>query len=73
MSYNILADGLATSEAFPYASRGSLSFLYRSARIMMEIQAADADIICLQGANQMGFYQPRLEEAGYTVEYVSIF
>lgn len=55
LTYNILCDKYATMEKYEYVPSGALSWDYRKEKIMEEIQAADADIICLQEVNTESF------------------
>jgi len=48
LSYNILADAYATSDAYSYCPTWALSWTYRRQNLLREIIGYHADIICLQ-------------------------
>jgi mRNA deadenylase 3'-5' endonuclease subunit Ccr4 len=73
MTYNILAEPFATSEQayttlYPYCDQAVLQSEYRIQRILAEILAADADVICLQECDLRTFEAyllPILGRRGY--------
>ena len=68
MSYNILADGLASQKAFPYVQDSTVfNFGYRSARVLNEIHQSGSDIICPQEFNQENLYRTEMEKMGYDI------
>lgn len=48
LSYNILSDVFATSEAYSYCPSWALSWPYRKQNLLREIVGYRADIVCLQ-------------------------
>jgi CCR4-NOT transcription complex subunit 6 len=54
-SYNILCDNYVNIQQYPYTPLGALAWDYRKEQILQEIQAGDADIICLQEVNVDSF------------------
>jgi len=48
LSYNILADAYATSDADSYCPTWALTWTYRRQNLLREIIGYHADIICLQ-------------------------
>ena len=48
MSYNLLANRLATLDKFSHTTRAVLHFSFRGPRIIKEIASSDADVICMQ-------------------------
>ena len=67
MSYNILADRLASIPKFvEYVPKVVRDFNFRSNRIIGEITASKSDIVCLQEVdNYDQFYQEKLASLGY--------
>jgi 2',5'-phosphodiesterase len=73
MTYNILAEPFATSEQayttlYPYCEQAVLQSEYRIQRILAEILAADADVVCLQECDLRTFEAyllPILGRRGY--------
>lgn len=47
-SYNILCDNYVTTQLYGYTPSAALAWDYRKEQILQEIQAHDADILCLQ-------------------------
>lgn len=47
-SYNTLCEKYATSQQYPYTPTSALAWEYRKEQILQEIEASDADLICLQ-------------------------
>ncbi|KAK4757391.1 hypothetical protein SAY87_018692 [Trapa incisa] len=72
LSYNILSDVSATSEAYSYCPSWALSWPYRRQNLLREIVGYRADIVCLQEV-QNGhfeeFFVPELEKHGYLALY----
>lgn len=74
MSYNILSQDLLLDNAYLYrhCEPEVLRWDYRLPRLLQEIQAHDADILCLQEVQEDHFVQqirPALEALGYQSEY----
>uniref|UniRef100_A0A8C6TQE6 Angel homolog 2 (Drosophila) n=2 Tax=Neogobius melanostomus TaxID=47308 RepID=A0A8C6TQE6_9GOBI len=74
MSYNILSQDLLVDNSYLYRHCDPLVLLweYRLPRILREIQAHDADILCLQEVQEDHFIRqirPALEALGYQCEY----
>lgn len=67
MSYNILADRLASIQKFvEYVPKPIRDFNFRSNRIVGEIAYSKSDIVCLQEVdNYEEFYQAKLIDLGY--------
>ena len=66
MTYNFLSDRMATQEHHSYASLSNLDFNFRGPRILEEIKASDADILCLQEVDHWyDFYGARFTDLGY--------
>lgn len=66
MSYNLLADRLAYPHIFTHTTPARLSFQFRGPRILAEIRASDADILCLQEVDRVSdFYDGMLSALGY--------
>uniref|UniRef100_A0A7S2RJ55 Endonuclease/exonuclease/phosphatase domain-containing protein n=1 Tax=Rhizochromulina marina TaxID=1034831 RepID=A0A7S2RJ55_9STRA len=68
VSYNVLAEIYATQHAYPYCDFWALSWGYRCANLVREIQDAGADIVCLQEVQADYFekdLKPRLYKAGF--------
>ena len=65
MSYNVLADRLASGSKFSHATSRVLSFDFRAPRIMSEIEQSDAQVVCLQEVDRVpDWYRPRLQALG---------
>lgn len=68
VSYNILAELYATKQAYPYADSWVLSWPYRRALIMQELEHMQGDIVCLQEV-QMDHFEmhlsPFMHEMGF--------
>ena len=65
MSYNVLADRLASLDKFSHTTKQVLSFDFRGPRIVEEIIKSKACIFCLQEVDRVNdFYRPRLEGLG---------
>lgn len=68
LSYNVLAELYATKQAYPYCDAWSLSWPYRRAMIMQEIEEMQGDIVCLQEV-QMDHFEmhlsPFMHELGF--------
>ncbi|KAM1331467.1 hypothetical protein EV1_043595 [Malus domestica] len=74
LSYNILADYLATSGSnrHDYCPDWALSWAYRQQNLLYEIIDYDADILCLQEVQKdhfENFLKPELAKYGYSVVY----
>ncbi|KAM2022301.1 hypothetical protein ACFX16_044218 [Malus domestica] len=74
LSYNILADYLATSGSnrHYYCPDWALSWAYRQQNLLYEIIDYDADILCLQEVQKdhfENFLKPELAKYGYSVVY----
>ncbi|EZG44351.1 endonuclease/exonuclease/phosphatase family protein [Gregarina niphandrodes] len=68
MTWNVLADIYATSEAYPCSEPHVLSWTFRRERILAEIIGYNPDIICLQevqGDHFEEFFAPALLRRGY--------
>lgn len=48
MTYNVLAERMATPSQHPYTPSRVLSWSYRKELLLQEILQANADIVCLQ-------------------------
>jgi CCR4-NOT transcription complex subunit 6 len=68
LSYNVLAELYATKQAYPYCDAWSLSWPFRRAMIMQEIEEMQGDIVCLQEV-QMDHFElhlsPFMHELGF--------
>mmetsp|Transcript_934 Transcript_934/g.1446 ORF Transcript_934/g.1446 Transcript_934/m.1446 type:complete len:157 (-) Transcript_934:732-1202(-) len=65
MSYNVLADRLASGSKFSHTTSEILGFDFRGPRIVAEIEKSDACIVCLQEVDRVkDFYEPQLECLG---------
>ena len=53
MSYNVLANRLATLDKFSHTTRDVLHFDFRGPRIMQEMAQTQANIICMQEVDQL--------------------
>lgn len=72
LSYNILADVYATSEAYSYCPSWALSWPYRRQNLLREIVGYRADIVCLQEVQSdhfEEFFAPELDKHGYQALY----
>uniref|UniRef100_A0A452Y901 Endonuclease/exonuclease/phosphatase domain-containing protein n=1 Tax=Aegilops tauschii subsp. strangulata TaxID=200361 RepID=A0A452Y901_AEGTS len=72
LSYNILADAYATSDAYSYCPTWALSWTYRRQNLMREIIGYHADIICLQEVQLNhfeDFFAPEFDKHGYQALY----
>jgi len=49
LTYNILADCYTRQAWFPYCSPENLEFFNRGNKVIAELKATSADILCLQG------------------------
>ena len=68
MSYNLLANRLATIDKFSHTSRSVLHFNFRGPRIMREIAVTEADVICMQEVDRFyDFYEPEFAKLGFKV------
>ena len=68
MSYNLLANRLATYDKFSHTSRSVLHFNFRGPRIMEEMAATEADVICMQEVDRFhDFYEPEFAKLGFKV------
>jgi len=68
MSYNIMAYNFTKYEWFPHCPPQYLDSKYRAPRIIAEIEALNADILCLQECDHdlfLEFYKVNLEALGY--------
>lgn len=67
LSYNVLCQKYATSQAYGYTPCWALAWDYRKELLMTEILSYNAEIICLQEVEMAQFeefFRDRLEEAG---------
>ena len=65
MSYNVLADRLASTDKFSHTTSKVLHFDYRGPRIIEEIKQSEANVFCFQEVDRVSdFYRPRLEGLG---------
>ena len=55
LSYNTLCDKYATNQQYGYTPTSALAWEYRREQILQEIQAAQADILCLQEVDTDSF------------------
>jgi CCR4-NOT transcription complex subunit 6 len=72
LSYNILCQRYATKSQYGYAPSRVLDWDYRKEIILGEIQAQDADIVCLQELDKYNydeFFRVKLAEGGYKGYY----
>ncbi|XP_050227699.1 carbon catabolite repressor protein 4 homolog 1-like [Mercurialis annua] len=72
LSYNILSDVYATSEAYSYCPSWALSWPYRRQNLLREIVGYRADIVCLQEVQSDHFdefFAPELDKHGYQALY----
>ncbi|CAL9042801.1 unnamed protein product, partial [Musa banksii] len=72
LSYNILSDAYATSEAYSYCPTWALSWPYRRQNLLREIIGYHADILCLQEVQNdhfEEFFAPELDKHGYQALY----
>ena len=70
MSYNVLADQLATLDYHPGQTKEMLDFSFRSTRIIEEIRQSDASLICMQEVDHIDdFYDAKLKELGFNICY----
>nr|ACL53360.1 unknown [Zea mays] len=72
LSYNILADTYATSDAYSYCPTWALTWTYRRQNLLREIIGYHADIICLQEVQVNhfeDFFSPELDRHGYQALY----
>ncbi|CAO2822106.1 unnamed protein product [Amaranthus hypochondriacus] len=72
LSYNILADSYATSDAYSYCPSWALSWPYRRQNLLREIVGYRADIVCLQEVQHdhfEEFFSPELDKHGYQALY----
>ncbi|XP_038693125.1 carbon catabolite repressor protein 4 homolog 1-like [Tripterygium wilfordii] len=72
LSYNILSDAYAISEAYSYCPSWAFSWPYRRQNLLREIVGYRADIICLQEVQSDHFdefFSPELEKHGYQALY----
>ena len=67
MSYNVLADRLASLKHFGHTTRSILSLQFRGPRIITEIRESNADVLCLQEVDRLDFYEPMLNALGYSL------
>ncbi len=68
MTYNILCKRYAWEEYYGYVSSGALAWSHRKVLLLQEIQAADADIVCLQEVdmeNYNEYFSMELVHQGY--------
>ena len=65
MSYNVLADRLASLSKFSHTTNDVLDFDFRGPRIIEEIKQSGASIVCIQEMDRVAdFYKPQLEDIG---------
>lgn len=68
LSYNILCERYATTQAYGYVPERVLSWAYRKTLIFDEIKDQNADIVCLQELDKASyddFFRGKLAECGY--------
>ena len=66
MSYNVLADGLATQNMHSHASEKELAFEFRAPRVIQEISQSNAGIVCFQELNRIeDYYEAELKRLGF--------
>jgi CCR4-NOT transcription complex subunit 6 len=68
LSYNTLCYKMATQQMYGYTPSGALSWDYRKEQILQEIQASDADFLCLQEVDNESFkefFSMKLAYNGY--------
>ncbi|XP_050307010.1 2',5'-phosphodiesterase 12-like [Anthonomus grandis grandis] len=68
VSYNILADRYIDNESFRYCPRSAQGIHYRKQLIIKELAGYNADIICLQEADEPhyeSYYHTQLKDLGY--------
>jgi len=74
MTYNILAPDYANPSWFPGTNRGQLKWAHREPKILRDIDARNADILCLQeiqrGVCREVFWR-HLEKLGYGCAYTA--
>ncbi|CAL8468539.1 g8079 [Coccomyxa elongata] len=67
LQWNVLADGLAQYGEFERVPRDILAWNRRAPQLLEEILDSNSDLIALQEVNRYEeFFQPRLEQAGFT-------
>lgn len=71
-SFNILCDRACTTQLYGHSPSASLSWEFRRAQILQEIQAQDADIVCLQEVDQESFNEYFCSKLSYN-GYKGIF
>jgi CCR4-NOT transcription complex subunit 6 len=70
VSWNVLAQVYTRSAWFPWSPADALKWKTRSLALLRDVKALDADVLLLQEAEDfLGFWQPRLEDLGYTALY----
>lgn len=72
ISYNVLAEIYATRSMYSYAQQWTLLWNFRRRLILRELDAFDADIICLQEVQAdhfEHFFYPQLKARGYEGSY----
>lgn len=73
LTYNVLSEIYATRQMFPYCPVWALTWSFRRELLQREIQAYNADIICLQevqGDHYKSFFYPMMAEWGYEGWYL---
>ena len=70
MSYNVLADQLATPDFHPLQTSQELDFAFRAPRIIEEIRQSGASLVFLQELDRIDdFYDEKLKSLGFSVVY----
>jgi len=72
LTYNVLAEIYATSDAYPYCSSWALPWNYRRRNILRELVNYRADIMCLQEVQAdhfENFLEPELAKFNYAAVY----
>ncbi|AQK65501.1 Carbon catabolite repressor protein 4 homolog 1 [Zea mays] len=72
LSYNILADTYATSDAYSYCPTWALTWTYRRQNLLREIIGYHADIICLQEVS-LSIFESNLFNLFLLASFFSIF
>ncbi|PXF48109.1 Carbon catabolite repressor protein 4-like [Gracilariopsis chorda] len=68
LSYNVLAEIYANSQAYPHCPSWALSWTYRKRNLIREMALFDADVLCLQEIQADHFedhFQPYFARLGY--------
>jgi CCR4-NOT transcription complex subunit 6 len=71
-SYNTLCDKYATNQQYGYTPAAALAWEYRKEQILAELQAAEADFLCLQEVNQESYNEYFRVKLAYN-DYKGVF